>query len=347
MKLESQLYFKSSLDMSEVESGSIDLIITSPPYPMIQMWDDIFDGIDDKIGSALDNADGNLAWELMNRQLDRVWGECLRVLKPGGFACINIGDATRKIGGQFRLYPNHSRISSSFIELGFDCLPSVLWRKPTNAPNKFMGSGMLPSGAYVTLEHEYVLIFRKGERRTIFTETEKNLRQRSAYFWEERNSWFSDIWYFKGATQLLRSEERREGRERSGAFPYELVHRLVNMYSIQQDVVLDPFLGTGTTLSACIVNGRACTGYEIDSGLSGLIMQNAEAAFQKSGELSAQRLTRHEEFIAEYSKRKGETKYVNPRYGFPVVTRQEQHIFLPVLEDLRVENEIITSIYKD
>ena len=73
----------------------------------------------------------------------------------------------------FVLYPNHARILNSLLDIGFSVLPDILWRKQTNAPNKFMGSGMLPAGAYVTLEHEYVLIVRKGSKREFKTEDEK------------------------------------------------------------------------------------------------------------------------------------------------------------------------------
>ena len=102
------------------------------------------------------------AFELMHAELDKVWDECFRVLKSGGFLCINIGEATRTVGNEFRLYNNSSRIVSHCTGLGMVNLPNILWRKQTNAPNKFMGSGMLPCGAYVTLEHEWILIFRKG-----------------------------------------------------------------------------------------------------------------------------------------------------------------------------------------
>ena len=100
---------------------------------------------------------------MMHSELDKVWGQLGRILVPGGYACINVGDATRTLKGRFQLYPNAERITQRFVDLGFDVLPRIIWRKTTNAPNKFMGSGMLPVGAYVTLEHEYVLIFRNGE----------------------------------------------------------------------------------------------------------------------------------------------------------------------------------------
>ena len=101
----------------------------------------------------------------MHCLLDTVWRECARVVRPGGFVCVNIGDATRKVGDNFRLYTNHSRVTLTLESAGLQSLPLVLWRKQTTAPNKFMGSDMLPSGAYVTLEHEYILVFRKGDKR--------------------------------------------------------------------------------------------------------------------------------------------------------------------------------------
>ena len=168
------IYFKSSQDMSDIPSDSVDLVVTSPPYPMISMWDTLFSEQNDSIDKALSDNKGLIAFELMHEQLDLIWNETWRVLKEGGFVCINIGDATRTINGTFMLYPNHSRIISGMLEIGFNSLPEILWRKQTNAPNKFMGSGMLPAGAYITLEHEYILIFRKGKRREFKTNKEKN-----------------------------------------------------------------------------------------------------------------------------------------------------------------------------
>ena len=162
MKTTHRVFFKNAKKMDAVDSESIDLVVTSPPYPMIEMWDAVFAENNPEIPLALKENKGVLAFELMHRALDRVWDEVVRVLKTGGFACINIGDAARTINGNFMLYPNHSRILASLFQKGLSPLPAVIWRKQTNAPNKFMGSGVLPAGAYVTLEHEYILILRKG-----------------------------------------------------------------------------------------------------------------------------------------------------------------------------------------
>ena len=129
-------------------------------------------------------------------------------------------------------------------------------------PNKFMGSGMLPAGAYATLEHEYILILRKGNKREFKSKEDKLRRQQSAFFWEERNVWFSDIWEdLKGTKQ---NNIDKHIRERSGAYPFELPYRIINMFSLRGDTVLDPFLGTGTTTLACMATARNSIGYEVN-----------------------------------------------------------------------------------
>ena len=195
MKTQHKFIFQNSKQMGALPSERADLVVTSPPYPMIKMWDKIFCDLNPSIENALDSSAGMEAFELMHQQLDPVWDEVFRVLKNGRFACINIGDAVRTINGDFQLYTNHSRILSYMQKLGFSSLPAILWRKQTNAPDKFMGSGTLPANAYVTLEHEYILIFRKGSKRVFNKPEEKQLRRESAFFWAERNTWFSDIWF--------------------------------------------------------------------------------------------------------------------------------------------------------
>jgi DNA modification methylase len=160
-----EIHVGDARDM-DVADGSVDLVVTSPPYPMIELWDDLFVDLAPAAGEALGAGDGSAAFEAMHGVLDSVWAECARVLAPGGIACINVGDATRTVDGGFQVYPNHARVIEAFEALGFETLPDVLWRKPGNSAAKFMGSGTLPPNAYVTLEHEYVLVFRKGSKRS-------------------------------------------------------------------------------------------------------------------------------------------------------------------------------------
>lgn len=334
MKTTHKILFQNSNDMSQIKEKSIDLMITSPPYPMIQMWDEMFSKQNPKIKEALDNNNGNLAFELMNQELDKVWNEVYRVLKPGGIACINIGDATRTINGNFQLFSSSSRILSHCTKIGFSCLPKILWKKTTNAPNKFMGSGMLPPGAYVTLEHEYILIFRKGGKREFKSIQEKKNRQESSYFWEERNVWFSDIW--EGLNGVLQRLDDKNVRERSAAFPFELAYRLINMFSVKGDIVLDPYLGTGTTMLAAMNSGRNSIGFEIDPFFENIIKNRTKKIIEHSNKYIEYRINKHLEFVKERESKKGPLKYTNKNYGFKVMTKQETEILINPLKSINL-----------
>ena len=345
MKTIHQIIFGNSTKMDKIPDCSVDLMITSPPYPMIEMWDEIFSKQNPAIGEALSRKDGNKAFELMNKELDKVWKEVHRVLKDGGFACINVGNATRKIGEEFRLYSNNSRILQYCLKLGFSSLPEILWRKQTNAPNKFMGSGMLPAGAYVTLEHEHILILRKGNKREFTKETDKLRRQKSAFFWEERNVWFSDVWDdLKGTKQ---NNIDKKIRERSGAYPFELAYRLTNMFSVKEDLVLDPFLGTGTTTMAAMATARNSIGYEIDSNLSKHLCSRFEGSVDFSNQLIRNRIANHLIFVRERTKAKGGLGYLNKVYGFPVMTSQETEITFDELSKITQKENEFEVEYKE
>lgn len=333
-----RIHIADSANLAFLADSSVALVVTSPPYPMIEMWDDLFRQHAPGVNDALNAADGRKAFELMHKNLDRVWAEVFRVLIDGGFACINIGDATRKIGDQFQLYSNHSRILSECFRLGFAVLPVVLWRKQTNAPNKFMGSGMLPAGAYVTLEHEYILVLRKGPKREFRSEDDKRNRQKSAFFWEERNIWFSDIWDFKGTRQALNNAG---ARARSAAFPFELAYRLVCMYSAKSDTVLDPFLGTGTTTFAAMASGRNSVGAELDGAFVPIIRDGLISFSNMANTYIRERLQRHLDFCRRYEQeKKKKLKYVNANHQFPVMTSQEVNLKLEAVETVTAVDDL-------
>jgi site-specific DNA-methyltransferase (cytosine-N4-specific) len=247
-KVDIRIILKDSTNMEDLDKGSIDLVVTSPPYPMVEMWDNLFHSV------------GANTYDEMHNYLAKTWTECFRVLKKGGLMCINIGDATRSIDHRFKLYPNHSRITEKCEQIGFETLPYILWQKPTNKPNAFLGSGLLPPNAYVTLDCEYILIFRKDGLRKF--EPKHEGRYNSAFTKEERDVWFSQIWHVKGERQ---NEEGYE--ERTASFPTEIPRRLIRMFSIEGDTVLDPFLGTGTTALIAKELNRNCVGYEVNAEL--------------------------------------------------------------------------------
>ena len=326
MKTFHKIYIEPASRMQTVASGSVALIVTSPPYPMIGMWDEGLAAQAPGLSETLTGGHGLEAFERMHRILDRVWKEIHRVLMPGGIACINIGDATRTLDGNFVLYPNHARILTCLLTAGFTPLPEILWRKQTNAPNKFMGSGMLPPGAYVTLEHEHILVARKGGKREFPDEADKETRRESAYFWEERNNWFSDIWMdVKGTRQDLGENNTRL---RSAAFPFEIPYRLINMFSVKKDIVLDPFLGTGTTMTAAMTAGRNSIGFEIEPDFLGILHSRLDTVVPFSNDRIRDRLAAHEDFVQSRYEKNGGFKHRNMHYGFPVVTGQETALLL-------------------
>ena len=278
MSTNHKIIFGNSQQMSEVADGHIQLMVTSPPYPMIAMWDELFCKADPKIAEDWKSLEstGNEAYvrqiyHAMHEHLAKVWTETYRVLCDGGIACINIGDATRSINGKFQLFPNHSRITEICERIGFTTLPYILWKKPTNKPvykgkGAFLGSGFLPPNAYVTLDCEFILIFRKGVLRK-FQPKDAN-RYESAFTKKQRDEWFSQIWSLKGICQTADLLDRR-----TAAYPEEIVDRLIRMFSVKGETVLDPFLGSGTTVKGAIKNERDSIGYENDDSLLSVIAQ--------------------------------------------------------------------------
>jgi DNA modification methylase len=190
-----------------------------------------------------------------------------------------------------------------------------------------MGSGTLPTNAYVTHEHEQILIFRNGGTRSFPAGDED--RYESAFFWEERNRWFSDLWSdLPGTGQALEDE----ARDRAAAFPLAIPYRLIAMYSVYEDTVLDPFWGTGTTSLAAMALARDSVGVERDGGLVDLGRDRlADAAVERSREWNARRLERHDRFVAE---REEPPSYEATHYDTRVVTAAEQDVRLYGIADV-------------
>ena len=180
---------------------------------------------------------------------------------------------------------------------------------------------MLPCGAYVTLEHEWILVFRKGGKRLYKSEREKSLRRSSAFFWEERNKWFSDVWDVKGTKQNIVNSQTRE---RNASFPLEIPFRLVNMYSQMGDTILDPFMGMGTTLVAAMLAGRNSVGFEIDRALEPSIRDFIGGIdVATMNRLIHDRLERHLFFVKERKSSGKDVKYHNRKFDCKVMTSQE------------------------
>ena len=204
-----------------------------------------------------------------------------------------------------------------------------------------MGSGMMPPGTYVTLEHEYILMLRKGNKKEFKTNDEKKKRRESSFFWEERNVWFSDVWMdLKGASQNLFDTKTRG---RSAAYPFELPYRLITMFSVKGDTILDPFFGIGTTMYAAMATARNSIGYEIDQNLKDQIISQSSGIVRFSNIRIKERLEEHLAFVENRFKTKGKFKHKNNHYLFPVITKQETDL---IINELLSVDQINTDSFE-
>ncbi len=176
---------------------------------------------------------------------------------PRGDSLRQRGGRGPQDGGSFRIFLNHARVAEDLGGVGLTPLPYILWKKPTNRPNAFLGSGFLPPKAYVTLDVEFILVFRKGGPRRFPRGDGRRLA--SSYTRSERDEWFSQIWEVRGERQA-----RPDLGRGTAAFPAEIPRRLIRMFSVLGHTVPDPFLGTGTTSAVAAELGRNSVGYEID-----------------------------------------------------------------------------------
>ena len=234
-----------SRKMVEVDNDSIDLVVTSPPYWHIKDY-----GVEGQIGY------GQSLHEYL-KDLYRVWKECYRILKPGRRLCINIGDqfARSIIYGRYKIIPLHAEFIAQCEDIGFDYMGSIIWQKKTTMNTtggaNVMGSYPYPPNGMIEIDYEFILIFKKpGKSEKI----PKEIKEKSKLSKEEWKEYFYGHWNFAGARQI----------EHEAMFPEELPKRLIKMYTFVGDTVLDPFLGSGTTVKAALNLHRNAIGYEIN-----------------------------------------------------------------------------------
>lgn len=322
-----------------IPNRSVDLVVTSPPYPMIEMWDSVFESMNSDIPSYI-GSDSYTAFELMHKELDKVWESCTEACTEGGIVAINIGNATRSTDDLgFTLFHNRERIVEWFTSNGYTLLPSIIWKKPTNKPNSYLGSGCLPTSQYAVNDHEYILLFRKGNRRDFEPNSER--RYKSAYFYHERNDWFSGEWDLKGESQQLESVDR----DVTAAFPLEVPYRLIQMYSIYDDTVYDPFGGTGTTQLASLVSGRDSVGIDIDLSFKDIVTKRL---FENAQDIA---LSKSQERLDKQKERDmDKMNYKSEEYDVRVKTKKEKRLLLQRISDISKVNSHIEAThvkYKD
>jgi modification methylase len=224
------IFAKSSEAMAELPDHSVHLMVTSPPY---------------NVGKEYDR---DITLPEYLAFLRRVWQEVHRVLVPGGRACVNIANLGRK-----PYIPLHSYIVQDMAEIGFLMRGEIIWNKAASAsPSTAWGSWRSPANPTLRDVHEYILIFSKtgfsrpnpGKRRATISRDE---------FLELTKS----VWTFPAVSA--------KSVGHPAPFPVELPRRLIQLYTFEDDIVLDPFMGSGQTAIAAVQGQRRYVGYEIEA----------------------------------------------------------------------------------
>jgi modification methylase len=223
-----RIFQQSSESMAELPDNSVHLMVTSPPYNVGKEYDE------------------DLTLPEYLAFLDRVWAEVYRVLVPGGRACVNVANLGRR-----PYIPLHAWITDGMLRVGYLMRGEVIWNKAASAsPSTAWGSWKSASNPTLRDVHEYILIFSKGAFKR------KNLlHRRSTISRDEFLEFTKSIWTFQA--------ESASKVGHPAPFPLELPYRLAQLYSFEDEVVLDPFMGSGQTALAAIKAGRHYIGYEI------------------------------------------------------------------------------------
>lgn len=222
-----KVFCKSSENMEELPDNSIHLMVTSPPY---------------NVGKEYDR---DLSLSEYRAFLKKVWKEVKRVLVPGGRACINIANLGRK-----PYLPLHVFIIEDMLSLGFLMRGEIIWNKASSSsPSTAWGSWLSAKNPTLRDVHEYILVFSKGSY------SRENLGRKSTISREEFLEFTKSVWTFPAEPAT------RVGHP--APFPVELPYRLIQLYTFEEEIILDPFMGSGQTAIAAIRTNRHYIGYEI------------------------------------------------------------------------------------
>ncbi len=237
-----------SRELDWIPDASVHLVVTSPPYWTLKEYPPH----KSQLGMIED-------YEAFHNELDKVWSHCFRALVPGGRMVCVVGDVclSRRRHGKHSVMPMHADIVVRARRIGFDNLSPIFWYKISNASyevengSAFLGKPYEPN-AIVKNDVEFILMLRKAGGYRQPTEEQRNASRLSK---EEHQAWFQQVW--NGLTG-------ESTKHHPAPYPEELAYRLVRMFSFVGDTVLDPFMGTGTTLLAASRTGRNGIGVEIE-----------------------------------------------------------------------------------
>ncbi len=223
-----------SRSMKGIPDNSIHLMITSPPYNVSKEYDD------------------DLTLQQYLDLLFTVFSEVWRVLVPGGRAAINVANIGRK-----PYIPLHSFIIQTMLDIGYHMRGEIIWDKGASAGvSTAWGSFSSASNPCLRDVHEYILVFSKISNRLEKQDREDTIDKIDFIEWSK------SIWQFPAESA------KKVGHP--APFPQELPRRLIEFYTYEGDVVLDPFIGSGTTALAALSTRRHFIGYDISESYCNL-----------------------------------------------------------------------------
>lgn len=224
-----KIFCKSSENMDGIQDYSVHLMITSPPYNVTKEYDE------------------ELTLDEYRDLLKRVFTETYKKLVTGGRACINLANLGRK-----PYIPLHSYIIQDMLEIGFLMRGEIIWNKASSAsPSTAWGTWLSPANPTLRDIHEYILVFSKEAFNR------KNLPGKfSTLKRDEFLEFTKSVWTFSAESA------RKIGHP--APFPIELPYRLIQLYTFRDEVVLDPFCGSGSTFIGAIKAGRHYIGYDTE-----------------------------------------------------------------------------------
>lgn len=226
-EVKNKIILGSAENMKELPDNSVHLMITSPPYNVTKEYDE------------------DLSLKEYLQLLENVFRETYRVLVNGGRACINVANLGRK-----PYIPLSDYISKIMIDIGFNMRGEIIWNKAASAsPSTAWGSWQSAANPILRDIHEYILIFSKGDYKREKGKKEDTITK------EQFMEWTKSIW------NMNAESAKRIGHP--APFPEELPYRLIQLYSFKDDIILDPFMGSGTTAVAALKSDRKFVGYEI------------------------------------------------------------------------------------
>jgi len=261
-----RIFIGDARDMSDLPDSSVHLMVTSPPYFDAKLY-------------AREEIEGDLGdiheLNVWFNEIEKVWREVYRVLQPGRKAFINIMNLPIRENGSYRTLNLVGKTIDLCERIGFIFKRDIVWHK-TNGVRAHFGTYPYPGGILINNMHEFILEFNKPEKKGFrkyahLSEEQREKSKLDKEFWLSIKN--SDVW-------IMKPVPSGDNRSHVSPFPPELPLRIIRAFSFVGETVLDPFLGSGTTLQVCAKTGRNGVGYEINPDIARTALQGL-ATFQK------------------------------------------------------------------